>query len=536
MTDSTFTIKQSAKYFFSGTFLSRVSGMGRDITMAYFFGIDPTVAAFLLAFRFSHLMRRLFGEGALQSAFIPKFEEVRLKSEKEAHRFFISLTLILSLTLLLVIGSSSLIVSLVLKAGFISEKNREIVFLTLLMLPSLLFICLYGLNASLLQCNRHFFISSAAPIVFNCIWILSVFVLSYYHLQPEMFYLSLGIIFGCFFQWVFTLPKIYSLIYQEKQFLFTEKLASHFARIQPIFKPLFLGMVGVAATQINTFFDSIFARYAQLEGPAILWFAMRLQQLPLALFGIAIASAILPPLSRAARSKQLERFTYFLRFGLVSAIAIMIPITAIIFCMGDTVINLIYGRGGFNDFAILQTTLCFWGYAVGLLPMTAILILAPACYANNHYLLPVKTSILNIIANTILNFLFIFIFKWGACSVALATSISSWVNFYLLYKNLHLSFLTNQNLFFILKIFLISFFSAATVFLVRFLFGGFVISEEFIIYWPKSFTDKVIHFIQQFGLFAFCGIVGAIFTNLKASDLFLYKTIKAESFLKNYLQ
>ena len=91
------------------------------------------------------------------------------------------------------------------------------------MLPSLLFICLYGLNASLLQCNRHFFISSAAPIVFNCIWILSVFVLSYYHLQPEMFYLSLGIIFGCFFQWVFTLPKIYSLIYQEKQFLFTEK-------------------------------------------------------------------------------------------------------------------------------------------------------------------------------------------------------------------------------------------------------------------------------------------------------------------------
>src|SRR6476469_3522512 len=99
MTDSTHSIMRSAKRFFSGTMLSRATGLFRDISMAYAFGTQEAVAAFLVAFRFAHLLRRLFGEGALQSAFIPQFEDLRLKQPERANAFFCDLTGVLTVGL-----------------------------------------------------------------------------------------------------------------------------------------------------------------------------------------------------------------------------------------------------------------------------------------------------------------------------------------------------------------------------------------------------------------------------------------------------
>ncbi|KIC73523.1 lipid II flippase MurJ [Candidatus Protochlamydia amoebophila] len=100
MTDSTHTIFQSAKHFFSGTLLSRLSGMIRDISMAYAFGTEASIASFMVAYRLAHLCRRLFGEGSLQSAFIPEFESIRHRDTERAFRFFRDL--VISLTLFLV--------------------------------------------------------------------------------------------------------------------------------------------------------------------------------------------------------------------------------------------------------------------------------------------------------------------------------------------------------------------------------------------------------------------------------------------------
>lgn len=430
MKDTLQTIRRSSHRFFSGTLLSRISGMLRDMSMAYAFGTQPSIAAFMVAFRFAHLLRRLFGEGALQSAFIPEFESLRHHSEERALKFFRDLTLSLSLFLILLIGASIALLSGFLWWGNLDPDNREIIFLTLLMLPSLLFICLFGLNASLLQCEKCYFIPSVAPVAFNCIWIIAVLCLIHIPVAEAMPWLSFGVIIACFCQWILTVPATWKSLKP----VFSSSAASSTpfslfsTDLRRLIKPLFLGILGVAASQINNAIDSVFARYADPEGPAFLWYAIRIQQLPLALFGIAIAGAVLPPLSRALKAQQTTEYHYFLQDALTRTWMFMLPLTAILLLVGDLSVHLLYGRGDFGSQSVIQTTYCLWAYGAGLIPSALVLVLAPAYYAQSNYTLPALASFASMLLNLFLNTLFIVFFHWGAISVALATSISAWIN------------------------------------------------------------------------------------------------------------
>ncbi|MBS0627252.1 MAG: murein biosynthesis integral membrane protein MurJ, partial [Verrucomicrobia bacterium] len=124
-------ISRYARHFFSGTLLSRISGMVRDISMAALFGDHPSVAAFMVAFRFSHFLRRLLGEGTLQSIFIPHYEELKLQEEKKANAFFFRLSILLTATLIVLI----LFVEGI--AGFIFSEKNEVIRLFIWMFPSL---------------------------------------------------------------------------------------------------------------------------------------------------------------------------------------------------------------------------------------------------------------------------------------------------------------------------------------------------------------------------------------------------------------
>lgn len=425
--DSTHSIFHSAKRFFSGTMLSRVSGMMRDMVMAYAFGTQEAVAAFMVAFRFSHLLRRLFGEGALQSAFIPQFEHLRKNDPQRAFQFFRDLLVILSAGLLVTVVLAASILGACLIYFDFSEGNREIIFLTALMLPSLLFICLFGINASLLQCEKIYFLPGVAPVAFNVTWIVGVLCLWHLPTEKAMPWLAGGVIIACMAQWIVTIPKTLSVLRNHSlSFLWFSEDIKKFA------KPLFLGILGVAASQINNAVDAIFARYADPEGPALLWYALRLQQLPLAIFGIAISGALLPPLTRALKSDDLSKFRHFLEFAIRRSFALMLPLTAAILVMGDSSINLIYGHGDFTDHSTIGTVWCLWAYGVGLVPMTLVLILAPAFYSRGNYRIPTIASVASMVLNVLLNTVLIAVFNLGAASVAIATSISSVLNCVLL--------------------------------------------------------------------------------------------------------
>jgi len=420
--DSNSSIFKSAAKFFSGTLISRITGYLRDLSMAFSFGTSAPLAAFFTAFRLSNLPRRLLGEGGMQTAFIPHYEELRHSDSKNSLQFFADLSAWLALILiaLVVFTIASL---MLLKQFFTSPGAIEIIELTAYMMPGLFFICLYGLNAGLLECERSFFTPSIAPVAFNFVWIGFALALMHYPLDQAMVILSIGISLGCMGQWLVTLPQVYRLLRGKNI-----RINLRSPEVKRLWRPLFLTNLGIISTQINSGLDPLFARYANLEGPAWLWYAIRIEQVPLALFGIALSGALLPPLARSVKEGNLNKFQSFLFTALKRSAYLMIPITICIFLFGGWGVKLAFGYGDFGLSSLEGTVACLWGYSIGLLPQTWVLILAPAFFARGDYKTPAIASVGAVVANTVFNSIAIFGFGWGAESVAYATSLAAVVN------------------------------------------------------------------------------------------------------------
>lgn len=411
--------------------LSRISGAVRDIAMAFAFGTKETVAAFFVAFRLAHLLRRLFGEGALQTAFVPKFEKIRQQSPERAAFFFTSLYLVLFLVLIGIVVVGTGILQYL--GPTMNEGNSEIASLTVTMMPSLIFICLWGLNCGLLQCEKKYFLPSVAPVLFNVVWITGALLIWYLKAENPMQWLAITIVGASIAQWLTTIPKTLEILKNwglPKPSFFNPD-------IKTLAKPLMLGILGVAAVQINSALDPLFARIADGEGPAFLWYAIRIQQVPLALFGIALSSALLPPLSRALENRDHEKYHRFLKYCLNRTLLLMVPCTLVLIFLGRWGITLVYGHGHFSESSIAGTTLCLSGYALGLVPMALVLIYAPAFYAKGNYFIPSVASTFSVFINILFNTLFILYLGYGPASVAVATSLSAWANFAILANAFH---------------------------------------------------------------------------------------------------
>jgi putative peptidoglycan lipid II flippase len=421
--------------FMSGNFLSKVSGLFRDVIMAACFGADAIVAAFIVSYRLANLLRRLFGEGALVAGFIPHFESLKLESEKKAFSFFSDVAKSMGALLL---GIVLLFECAVVLSHFVFSLSPDVQFIidmTGIMFPSILFICLYGVYSGVLQSYKKFFLTSIAPVVFNLSWILVMIFSSKIEKKVAMLWLSVGVLVGFFLQFLFT--AIFVNRIQSSLNLTIEKAPLFGNHLKPLFASLLAGVIGVGATQINNACDVIFARMASLEGPAYLTYGIRVQQLPLSVFIIALSSVILPQLSRLISSNQKVEFIETLQTALYRCFFVLLPITLMCFLLGGTFVNAIYGRGGFGQLATIETTYALWAYAVGLLPMGFVILLAPAFYAQKDYKVTSIASCVSVLVNLLLNAFFVTFCKMHCTSVAYATSIAAYVNMAILFFFLH---------------------------------------------------------------------------------------------------
>ncbi len=490
-------VAKSALHFAVGTFFSRISGMLREITMAYTLGTSAAAAAFLIAFRFAYLMRRILGEGALVNGFIPHYETMRAISPQNAAFFFRDLLVTLGFLLLAIISVAEISLGIALYTGVFSLENSEIVQLIMLMLPGLFFICFFALQSGFLQCHGQFLLTAVAPAAFNIAWVGTLIWYRHSPASAITAHLSIALGFALFFQWLLLWRHTSAHL---RGFLalrdwFQSTLFSKEIRL--MLKGIALSIIAVSATQVNGFIDMLFARYADLEGPAYLSYAIRLQQLPLALFGIAIASALFPALARALQAHDEDEVRSLLHFGLMRSFTLMLPCTLGIIVLGGPAVNLLFGRGIFTALSSTETTLCLWGYGLGLLPATYALLFAQGFFIRKNYLTPTAISIASMLFNTACNALLILIFHMGALSIAIATSVSALFQAVILmmlyrrrYGSLHFWV---QNKIEIGKLFLATLLATALTLY-------FTHSWQF--NFPREFWTQLSNFLLPFGAFA----------------------------------
>jgi putative peptidoglycan lipid II flippase len=404
--DTSGSVLYFAKRFFAGTMLSRVSGALRDIVMAFCFGSAPEIGAFMVAYRLANLFRRLFGEGSLQAGFIPHFSLLRGKQSFLFYRDSTFSLLILLLIVVVVVEGFFFGISFFLPGDWL-----QIATLSMRMVPGLIFICLFALNSATLQVQGRYFMSGFAPVFFNACWILTALFVHRLPLIEAMNYLAIGISVSFALQWIMTAMQIHKtnlLSFAEwvRPTLFSDEW-------KKMIKPLTLGVIGVGAVQLNSALDAIFSRFADLSGPAYLWYAVRIEQLPLALFGIALSGALLPPLSRAVSEGSMEHYRTLLEKALRHAAALLVPCTFGFFALGYSGINLLYGHGDFLPRDVEQTVYCLWGYGLGLLPSVFILLMAAGFYAQKSYWIPTISAIGSVAFHIVCNIFLIFVFNLG---------------------------------------------------------------------------------------------------------------------------
>ncbi len=515
------SLNLSVRRFFSGTLLSRISGMGRDLVMAFAFGDHASIAAFMVAFRLSNLLRRLLGEGPFQSAFIPHFMQIHVQDQSKAHVFFCKLNLLISILLVgfILLAEGGIATYL---TGQISDANREILELTAWLLPGILFICLYGLNISVLNCYECFFLPSFAPFVCNVTWMAAAFLLRHQTPSLAMSYLAKWVAVGFFGQWLLTLPATLKYIGGNWKQWFYLQIPEE---VKVLAKTLSLSIIGVGAMQINAFVDPLFARYIDVKAPTYLWYSIRLEQLALAIFGIACVSTIVPRLARSLKSGQIEQAKNLFIFSYQRIMTVMIPCTFAILAMGINSVNLLYGRGNFSETAVLKTSFCLWAYGLGLVPNSLVILFSAVFYAQNNFRTPMFISVATVIINIALNTLFVFQLQLGVISTALATSISAYLNYWILCRFSHRAGWDSEVFFpLIIKTVFASVFATLCALLVDF-FPTWILS--------RNTSSQLLHFFTQATVFiSGLFLYAKVFKHRELLELFSDFFLKSSSEVK----
>lgn len=409
----------AARRILSGTLLSRLSGLLREVALAASFGASAEIAAFMVAFRLANFFRRLIGESGLAVAFIPHFEALKAKNPSAAAHFFTKISVSLKLLLLALTAVISL--SFYFSAPFFSSPWQGICSQASILSFSIFFIGLYALNQAFLQTCGRFFIGAVAPSAFNLVFATGALIAHTQDLWPPTDFLAVMAVLGCAAQWMVTTPSTSRAHFSLRQ----DAPGQANLPGKSIAKATLLTLIGLAAQQVNNIVDGIFAQLADPSAPAFLWYALRVYQLPLSLVALSFAGALLPALSKQAENPA--AFSETLRSVFDRLFFWMVPITGALFVLAPTGLGMLYGRGRFDLVSLIQTTYCLWGYGLGLIANCSVLVLAPAFYARKDYKTPSWVALFAVGLNIALNALFLRL-GLGAFGIALATSLSALAN------------------------------------------------------------------------------------------------------------
>jgi putative peptidoglycan lipid II flippase len=428
-------IAKSAGIVSIAVMCSRVLGLVREQVFAIMFGAGFAYDSFVVAFRIPNLLRDLFGEGALSSAFVTVFSDYDAnKGEEETWRLasnvLVFFAMLLSLvTLAGIIFAKPLILLLVDdEFALVAGKLELTRILTMVMFPFLIFVSLAAVCMGMLNTKGRFFIPSMASSFFNLGSIIggvSLALILPKFGQPAIVGMAIGTLIGGFLQFVGQLPVL-----RKTGFVFTPRLNLSDPGLHRILRLMLPAVVGLSATQINIFINTRFASSCVQGSVSWLNYAFRLVQFPIGVFGVAISIASLPLIAKYASRNDLPNLKEAYTSSLTMAFCLTIPATVGLYLLAEPIIRLIFEHGAFTAVDTTKTAEALAFYSLGIFAYSAVKIIVPVFFALDDTRYPVIASFIAVVMNIVVITLTLDLFQHRA--IAFATSISMIFNFFFL--------------------------------------------------------------------------------------------------------
>ncbi len=415
---------------------SRVLGLARELIFAALFGGGRALDAFTVAFRIPNLLRDLFAEGALSTAFVTTFSKTIARGGDEAawrlaNKVATMTALVLGVLCVLGMIFSDQLVGL-LAPGFDQDKAALTAHLTRIMFPFILLVSIAALVMGMLNAKNVFGVPAMASSFFNIGSIIGGLLLGYWldpHFGPRaLIGLAFATVIGGTLQLAVQLPSLARLGYR-----FRPDLRWRDAGVKAVLLLMGPSVIAASTTQFNVLINSIFA--SGLEDGAIFWLAaaFRLMQLPLGIFGVALGTVTLPLLSRLVVAGRMDAFRSELARAMRWALLLTLPAMAGLMMLAEPIISVVYQHGKFNAYQAAQAAGALRYYAIGLAGYAALKVLVNAFYALDRRKTPMMVSFLAVGLNLLFNWIFTIRLGWGHRGLAFSTGCIATFNFLLLY-------------------------------------------------------------------------------------------------------
>jgi putative peptidoglycan lipid II flippase len=426
----------------SMTMMSRVLGLIRDIVLANVLGAGGAMDVFAIAQKIPNFFRRLFAEGAFSQAFIPVLAEYREKGSSAAVKELVDKvagslgSILLIFTLLGVAGA--FVIAIIFAPGYYAtpEKFSFLIDLIQITFPYLMLISLTGFAGAILNSYDRFAIPAVTPIFLNIFMIAAALLFADSFSSPA-YALAWSIVAAGLFSLLFQLPFLHQV-----QMLPSPKWDWSHPGVKRILVLMAPALFGVSVSQLNLLADSIIATFLVEGSPSWLFYSDRLVELPLGVFGVAIATVIMPGLSRQNAAQSAEKFSQTLDWAIRFVVLIALPATLALIILSEPILaTLFYHQGGeMKASDILMSTYSLRAYALGLFAFMLIKVLVPGYFARQDMKTPVRIGVISIGANLLMKPFFViplvFLWELGHVGLALTTALAAYVNAFLLYRGL----------------------------------------------------------------------------------------------------
>jgi putative peptidoglycan lipid II flippase len=408
------------------TLASRTLGYARDIVIARAFGAGPVTDAFFVAFRIPNLLRRLLAEGALSTGVVPVFSATLSRDGAPAFARMVRVVAGAGLVVLTAVSALGVLLApwivAVMAPGWRADANLFdlAVVLTRVMFPYLLLVGLAALAMGVLNAHHRFFTAALSPVVLNLAMIAAVVALSG-RMVPAIMSLAIGVLVGGAGQFLIQLPEVRRLGVPLRPAIDW----SHPA-VRDIGRRLWPAAFSLAAVQVTVLVNTLLASLLPAGTVSYLYYADRVMEFPLGVFGIALATAVLPSMAGQAARSDHRALRATLGFAVRLSVFIAVPAAVGLAVLSGPIVRVLFQRGEFGAAEAVFTAQALVGYAVGLPAFSATRITAQTFYALGDIRTPVYVGFLSVAANLVLAVLLMW--PLGPMGLALASSLSSYVN------------------------------------------------------------------------------------------------------------